>query len=188
MLGCIVASGTQAATYYIDASQNTAAISAFTIGSVGNGTETQVFTFAIGPYQPGDIIDFGTVTLGPQPFVGMIGAQYGPGSAGFGYSYLSQNMEYGEVLPLHTYLISCSYDPNCWLDAYSALLAQTVNTLPITYTVGTSDLIVQFGWAFGSYHPPAPITAETIANPLPATWLMFLTGGLLLCRAIRRTR
>jgi hypothetical protein len=156
-----------ATTYSVDASQNTIIIPVNGLGTVQGwsstgGTETQMFNFPIGPYQPGDIIDFGSLTLGAGPI---------------------NSDQYGEVNPQTFYGTNCYQNPNCFSIILNEYNSVGTVTIPEIYTVGTNGLTVQFAWAFGTYTPPIQpdfALADPIQTPIPATWWLYMSGLILM--------
>jgi len=140
------------------------------------GYLSPVFIIQAGEYQPGTILNFGTVTLLPSP----IGSdQYG--DVGFGYDYFYQSttgplppFEGGEgsgIEPNGSFTCN-ALDPgnSCQsqVDAAWAFAEANPITEPLTVTVGTDPLKIQFAWAFADFAPPTPLPA---ALPLFATGL-----------------
>ncbi len=190
----------QAATYYFNATTGGTpgtggAINVDVTPSVtgivfGAGYATPLFVVPSGEFQPGDIIDFGTVTLYPAP---ISGDQYG--DLGYGYDYFLQSstgplnvalgIEPGSIFSCNGYT-----DPNCSTQAQTAWNAADLSpiVMPLDFIVGTGPLDIQMAWAFASYSPPVELTA----TPVPATLPLFASGlgglGLLRWRWRKRLR
>ena len=138
-----------------------------------------LFVFPSGEFHPGDIIDFGTVTLYPAPITG---DQYG--DLGFGYDYFLRS----STGPLNVALgiapgliVSCNALPpgsTCFSQVQTAWDQAEASPIvvPLDFTVGTGQLDIQMAWAYGSYSPPPELTA----TPAPAALPLFGTGLLAL--------
>lgn len=157
----------------------------------GSGFETAQFVFSAAQYQPGDIINLGTVSLGPSSN-GL--DQYG--DLGFGLDYFAQGAHLDlltfngmpVVEPNSGYGCNVLVDSLCPAEVAAASRAAVLSPIveQLVFTIGTTDLDIQMAWAFADYSAPAELT-ET---PLPAGLPLFATAlgvmGLLGRRRKRR--
>ena len=173
----------QATTYYFDAgvggtSINAAGQNAVGIACFGCGYLSPLFVIPAGQYQPGDILDFGSVALFPGP----IGYdQYG--DVGFQYDYF----DYSTTGPLPYYydpggtalegelnvpgtFCSTIMNPTCEAGVQAAWNAKEASpiVMQLDFTVGTGELDIQMAWAYAGYSPPT--------TPLPAALPLFASG------------
>jgi hypothetical protein len=182
-----------AATYYFDAGTGGTSIPVQVPTTSGicfgcGGYLTPLFEIPSGQFQPGDILDFGTVALYPssvgQDQYGDIffysdyfaetttGQMFGPPGAypngGFGCNALAP----GSTCPS---LVQAAWN--------AAEASPTIRQLD--FTVGTGALDIQMDWAFANYTPPAELTT----TPLPAGLPLFAAGlGVIALLGWRRKR
>lgn len=166
----------QAAIYYFNASIGGSSIGAVVPTVSGFcqscGYQTALFVFPSSEFQPGDILDFGTITLYPS-FLG--GDQYG--DIYFFNDYFAETTSgpfsgpsASGVFP-YSLGYSCnalapgSTCPSLAQAAWNAAEASPI-TMGLDFTVGTGELDIQMEWAFADY----------TATPLPATLPLFATG------------
>jgi hypothetical protein len=163
----------EAATYYVDAFAG--GVAGTGGGYDGNVCEHQhcleIIETPVHQFSPGDVVDFGSVTLYDSTFGGIYGYDeflgylyiYGVYTGGYNVSYDGSGfvaVGYGEATD------TCNtYDPNCPSD-----LPTSSFTVPLVFTVGSSGYI-QLGWTDAyDYSPPVAPT------PLPTTLLLFASG------------
>lgn len=144
-----------AATYYIDASIGGASFSPLSIVPSSGGFETQLYTF-----QPGDTINFGSITFTPfvtsfntsgvvQPFIGGVVVSFGP-------------IALQEVQP------QLDGEP-CFLVCTNPLPPPVTDSL--VFTIPDNADQIQLAWLDGAYSGP-----NVTAVPEPSTWAMLLIG------------
>jgi hypothetical protein len=172
-------------TYYFDATAPTgltgapaplfvAANTTSGFWSGGNPYATSLFLFPAGEFQPGDTLNFGTLTLFTS---GVFCNQLERCSVSGGYYDLHfpgpTNYSVSDAVILEpTVITPCSV-----LDFSCATAADAPPLIvPLLFTVGTGETDIQMAWAYGTYSSG---NGEVV--PIPATLPLFATGigGLL---------